>query len=214
MTAFCIRQCLAVPARQRGAALLVIVCVVLVLMILGASGTRAALYAEKAARGERDHSIALQAAEAALADAEKDIEGADNPGSLRAAMFDPGVADTFPEGCGSGAGNPALGLCKRVVAPRVPAWLLVPLSDPAGDIAAVNYGTFTGAAMPVGRAPLPRRLPRYIIEPLPFARAGNGASIAPPGFFRITAIGFGVREGTHVVLQSFYLKAATKGEDA
>lgn len=200
------------PPREQGAALLVTMCVVLVLMIVGASATRAALYAEKAARGERDHVVALQAAEAALADAERDIEGGNDPGSLRAAMFSPGVADIFPDGCGSGAGNPALGLCKRVAAPRVPAWLLVPLAAP-GVPAAVDYGTFTGAAMPVGRASLPARLPRYIIEPLPFARAGDSAGQAPPSFFRITAIGFGVHDATQVVLQSFYLRA-TRPEGA
>ncbi|QYF93888.1 pilus assembly protein [Massilia sp. PAMC28688] len=204
----------AVRRHQQGVALLVILCVVLVLLILGATGTRAALYAEKAARGERDHGIALHAAEAALTDAERDIEGGSNPASLRAAMFDPGVADVFPEGCGAGAGNPALGLCKRVLSPRIPAWLLVPLADPSAEIAAVDYGTFTGSHMPVGRASLPVRLPRYIIEPLPFARAGSSASVAPASLFRITAIGFGVRHGTHVVLQSFYLKAHASGEEA
>lgn len=198
--------------RQQGVALLLTMCVVLVLTLLGASATRAALHAEKAARGERDHGIALQAAEAALADAERDIEGGAGPGSLRAAMFAAGVADIFPDGCGSGAGNPALGLCKRVPAPRPPAWLVVPLAD-RSVAAAVDYGTFTGAAMPVGRAALPARLPRYIIEPLPFTRAGDNADAVAPAFFRITAIGFGVQDATQVVLQSFYLKAAPE-EDA
>ena len=198
---------------ESGAALLITMCVVLVLMLLGASATRAALHAEKAARGERDHAIALQAAEAALADAESDIEGGANPASLRAAMFSAGVADIFPEGCGSGTGNPALGLCKRVSAPRAPAWLLVPLADVSAP-GAVDYGTFTGAAMPVGRAALPVRLPRYIIEPLPFIRAGANAGASPPSFFRITAIGFGAQDATHVVLQSFYLKVLPEQEDA
>lgn len=199
--------------RHSGAALLVTMSIVLVLMIVGASATRAALYAEKAARGERDHVLALQAAEAALTDAERDIEGGADPGSLRAAMFDAGVADIFPDGCGTGAGNPALGLCKRVMAPRVPAWLLVPLADP-GVAVAVDFGTFTGAAMPVGRASVPARLPRYIIEPLPFVRSGDQAGKVPASLYRITAIGFGVQDTTHVVLQSFYLKAAPDQEEA
>lgn len=207
-----------VPVRvrqvQQGAALVVTLCVVLALMIVGVSATRAALQAEKAARAERDQRIALQAAEAALLDAERDIEGGADPGSLRAAMFAAGVADTFPDGCGSGAGNPALGLCKRLKPPRLAAWLSLPLADTGAAVPAVDYGTFTGAVMPVGSGPLPARLPRYIIEPLPFQRAGHDASLRQPGFFRITAIGFGASNSTHVVLQSFYLRAAGEGEEA
>lgn len=199
-------------APQRGAALLVTMCVVLALMMLGASGARTALQAEKAARGERDRSIALQAAEAALIDAERDIEGGADPASLRAAMFSPGVSDTFPDGCGSGSGNPALGLCKRRPASAAPAWQTVALDAPGDAVPAVDYGTFTGAAMPLGKASLPARAPRYIIEPLVLVRAGDSASNRPPEFFRITAIGFGARAGTQVVLQSFYLKAGE--EDA
>lgn len=198
--------------RQRGGALIVTLCVTLALMIVGVSATRAALYAEKAARGERDHRIALQAAEAALADAERDIEGGADPASMRAAMFAPGVAEIFPDGCGSGADNPALGLCKRVGPPRSPAWLSVPLAD--ADAVAVSYGTFTGAAMPVGTGALPARLPRYIIEPLPYVRPGEDASKREAGLFRITAIGFGASAATHVVLQSFYLRTSLDGEDA
>lgn len=198
--------------RQRGAALLVTMCVVLALMLLGASGTRAALQAEKAARGERDRSVALQAAEAALVDAERDIDGGADPASLRAAMFSPGVSDTFPDGCGSGAGNPALGLCKRRPASAAPAWQTVALDAPGSAVPAVDYGTFTGAAMPVGRATLPARVPRYIIEPLVLMRPGESASKRPPELFRITAIGFGARAGTQVVLQSFYVKP--NAEDA
>ena len=200
---------LPIPPRQQGAALLVTLFVVLALMIVSVSATRAALHAEKAARGERDHRIALQAAEAALADAERDIEGGMDPESLRAAMFAAGVADTFPEGCGSGAGNPALGLCKLLAPPRKPVWLTLRL---AGVSAAVDYGTFTGASMPVGKPALPVRLPRYIIEPLLYTRAGLNASVPQNSFFRITAIGFGTQASTQVVLQSFYLRV-TPGEE-
>lgn len=194
--------------RERGAALLVTMCLVLLIMLLGASATRAALYAEKAARGERDHGIAFRAAEAALLDAERDIEGGADRSSLRAAMFDDGVAATFPDGCGAGRDNPALGLCKLVAAPRPPSWLALPLAEAE---AAVDYGTFTGALLSTGQAWLPSRLPRYIIEPIPLARAGSNASKAPVGAFRITAIGFGVDARTHVVLQSMYLRTRAEG---
>jgi type IV pilus assembly protein PilX len=46
----------------------------------------------------------------------------------------------------------------------------------------------------------PVRLPRYVIEPLP---AHGGVNL-----YRITAIGFGTRAGTRVVLQAVYHKPA------
>ncbi len=78
--------------RERGATLMVAMCVMLVLLLMGASAARSALYAEKAARGERDRQVALYAAEAALDDAERDIEGVGGPASARAAMFAQGSA--------------------------------------------------------------------------------------------------------------------------
>jgi type IV pilus assembly protein PilX len=55
---------------------------------------------------------------------------------------------------------------------------------------------------------LPARLPRYLIELMPYARAGEDAGQRTGNFYRITAIGFGTNAHAHVVLQSFYLKAA------
>ena len=190
-------------APQRGAALLVTLCIVLVLMLLGVSAVRTALNAERAARGERDRQVALQSAEAALEDAERDIEGGSNPGSLRATLFAPGSSEGFVSGCGAGRDNPGLGLCLRTLAPA--AWQSVALADADGD-RTVEYGRFTGAAMPVGQGALPARLPRYIIELMPYARAGHDASERTGNFYRITAIGFGANEATCVVLQAYYLK--------
>ncbi|UUZ55346.1 hypothetical protein LP419_06225 [Massilia sp. H-1] len=65
-----------VSLRQQGAALLAVLGIMLAMMILAVSAMRAALHGERSARAERDRMIALQAAEAALIDAERDIEGA------------------------------------------------------------------------------------------------------------------------------------------
>ncbi len=192
------------PYCQHGAALIVTLCVVMVVMLMGASAVRTALNAERAARGERDRQIALQAAEAALADAERDIEGGSNGGSTRAALFAPGSTEGFVAGCGLG---PALGLCLRVPEPGLPAWQSAALMAVGSEARAVEYGAFTGAYMPFGRGTLPARLPRYIIELMPYARAGHDASTPAGNFYRITAIGFGASDVTCVVLQSFYLKA-------
>lgn len=199
-------------AAQQGAALFVTLCIVVVLMLLAASMVRTALNAERSARGERDRQIALQGAEAALQDAEHDIEGGADPASKRAAMFADGSAEGFVQGCGAGQDNPELGLCLRSPEPAPAAWQSVALAGGAegegsGSIRTVEYGRFTGAAMPYGRGALPARLPRYIIELMPYARAGHDAGRRTQNFYRITAIGFGATESTRVVLQAFYLKA-------
>ncbi|MGZ8290157.1 MAG: pilus assembly protein [Telluria sp.] len=195
------------PARTRGAALVTVLFVLIAVLIVAVSAASAALNAEKSARNERDRHIAMQAAEAALADAERDIEASD-PSSARAAMFAPGSGFGFVEGCGQRAGDPNHGLCSRVERPGVPAWLAARLADddPAAS-GAVAYGAFTGARMPTGAGTLPAQPPRYIIELMPFPRAGEDAGQPPNNFYRITAIGFGSRPATRVVLQSFYRKS-------
>ena len=122
-------------------------------------------------------------------------------------MFEVGSAEGFVHGCGAGLSNPALGLCLRVPEPGPAAWQSVALADADGDVRTVEYGRFTGAAMPVGRGALPARLPHYIIELMPYARAGHDAGKRAGNFYRITAIGFGSNATTSVVLQAFYLKA-------
>jgi len=194
------------PAREQGAVLMVALCVMLALLIVAVSAARTALNAEKSARAERDRQIAFQAAEAALADAERDIEAP--AGSARGVMFARGSTAGFVAGCGAGAHNPALGLC-RYVHKAIPAWQRSALAeDQSAGVRTVAYGQFTGARMPVGKGTLPARLPRYVIELMPFARAGEDAARHTGNFYRITAIGFGASAATRVVLQSMYLKAA------
>lgn len=58
---------------QRGVTVVVCLVMMLLVMLLGASAARLGLQGEQAARGERDREIAFQAAEDALADAERAI---------------------------------------------------------------------------------------------------------------------------------------------
>jgi len=74
----------------------------------------------------------------------------------------------------------------------------------------VPYGRFSGAALAVGSGTLPARLPGYLIEKLEPA----GADAAQGGFYRITAIGFGMRPSTYVVLQGLYRRAVQPVPDA
>lgn len=195
--------------RRGGAALLATLFIVIALMIVVLSTAQTALNAEMAARNERDRHIAFQAAEAALLDAERDIEGGADPASKRAALFADASALGFADDCGRGSRNANLGLCARAAGALAPAWQRSALHEDGGsDAGTVAYGTFTGARMPVGSAVLPARLPRYIIELIPLARAGEDAGQRGGNFYRITAIGFGPRDTTQVVLQSFYRKVA------
>ncbi|RSZ57316.1 pilus assembly protein [Massilia atriviolacea] len=194
--------------RQHGAVLLTALFVLLALMILGVSAARSALGSEKSARHERDRQIAFAAAEAALADAEHDIEGGSDRASQRAALFARGNVFGFVDGCG-GEREVNAGLCLYM--PARPAWQGADLSGKDGlEAAGVAYGRFTGAQLPSGKGTLPLRAPRYLIELLPHTQAGGDAARPPGNFYRITAVGFGSLDATRVVLQAFYLKAAAE----
>lgn len=183
------------PGRREGGVALVITLAMLVaVLLLAATSAGMALMGEKAARAGRDRHVALQAAEDALMDAERDIEQA---GAARAALL--AAAGDFGPGCGTGD---ALGLCGPAAAGAMadaPPWQAV---DLAAGGAGVALGHFTGAAMPTGEGALPMRRPRYIIERRPDHRPGEEAGAAPQFYYRVTAIGFGNREGVQVVLQS------------
>jgi type IV pilus assembly protein PilX len=187
--------------REAGLALVSVLFLMIAVLIAGLSAARAALDAEKSARGERDRQVAFAAAEAALADAERDIDGAAGALSERAAMFAPHGESAFVEGCGK-AGAANAGLC--LFLPQRPAWQR---ADLAGDDG-VAFGSFTGAAMPAGTGMFPARLPRYLIEWLPDIHPGEDASHRSGPCYRVTAIGFGAAAHVQVVLQSYYRKAA------
>ena len=160
-------------------------------MVIGVAVARAAFASLASARSERDRITAHMAAEAALRDAEREIGGAD-----RAAQFGPAGAGAFVDGCGRGPAD--LGLC-RAASP--PVWQAVDLAEDDSPVL-VPYGRFTGASMPVGSGILSARLPAYLIERIEPA----GAAAEQATFYRITAIGFGSRASTQVVLQSLYRK--------
>jgi type IV pilus assembly protein PilX len=180
------------PDRERGAALVTMLFLMLALLMMSLSSTRAALAGTKSARYERDRQVAHAAAEAALSDAERDIDGAAGPTSARTAIFTAPDADAFAERCTGQAEK--TGLCKAVPGAGPPAWQA---ADLLGD-AAVEYGRFSGRALPTGAGALPAAAPRYLVELLPGAQP----------LFRITALGVGADPATMVVLQSYYRRAS------
>ena len=179
-------------APERGLALVCALTLMVATMVIGVAVVRGAFVLLASARNERDREVAQAAAEAALRDAEHDIAGAAGVPADRAAHFGPAGAHAFADGCGRGADD--LGLCR---ARSPPAWQALDLAD-AGNPALVPYGRFTGATLPVGRGPLTARLPAYVIERI----APPGATAQLGSFYRVTAIGFGTRTSTRVVLQS------------
>jgi type IV pilus assembly protein PilX len=177
-----------------GLALVCALMLMLAAMVIGLAVVRGGFVLLAAARNERDRDVAWAAAEAALRDAEHDIAGTADPPPERAAHFGPAGASAFIDGCGRGEDD--LGLCR---ARSPPAWQTLDLADRDNPVL-VPYGRFTGATLAIGHGVLPERLPAYVIERI----APPGATARQGSFYRITAIGFGSRASTQVVLQSLY----------
>lgn len=168
---------------QRGAALLIALLMLMATMMLGVSAAQLTLMNEKSSRNDRDRQIAFQAAESALRDAARDLAG------------DRIHAEVFPATPGTCHDNGGVaGLCLPAV--DMPLW---PTALTASSVA---YGQFTGYTFPHGVALLPARAPRYLIELLRLTK--TGAQPPTPLRYRITALGYGVREATQVVLQAVH----------
>ncbi|MBS0318586.1 MAG: pilus assembly protein PilX, partial [Proteobacteria bacterium] len=73
-------------AAQRGASLLVVLLILMVVTVLGLGSAQIAMMGERGARNDRDLQVAWQAADAALLDAEADMMG--SGGTTRGALFD------------------------------------------------------------------------------------------------------------------------------
>lgn len=190
--------------KQTGSALLVSLVMLIIVLLLGISAAQIAIQGEKASRNDRDRQIALQAAEAGLLDAELDIEGSPDKDKGRSDIFTSDGGSGFPES-GCATGSSFLGLCARAEEGVPPVWQTVDFMDTSAKAASVPFGQFTGYVLQTGEGPLPARQPRYIIEQMLYTKEAEAAD-KPTYFYRITAIGFGVRDTTQVVLQSFYRK--------
>jgi type IV pilus assembly protein PilX len=194
--------------RQGGAALIVTLLMLIAVLMLGLSAAQIAVQDEKAARNDRDRQVAFQAAEAGLTDAEFDIENSPDAARSRSWIFT-ARGEGFDGACGKGAGNIHAGLCALVEEGAPPAWQSVDLLDSTVNAATARYGQFTGHVLQTGEGAMPAMPPRYVVERLPYTQAGAAADIADVGsFYRITAIGFGARDTTRVILQSFYRKGS------
>lgn len=205
--------------RSRGFSLIVVLLMLLVVTVLALGAAQTSLVSERGARNDRDTEVAFQAAEAALLDAESDVLGPNDNARQRLCLFSSRDIAAFAAGCG--AGGDRQGLCAPVEPGSEPAWTSADFSADAGT--SVAYGAFTGqtylgggggAAASRRAGALPARAPRYIVEAV---RSHGGwqadqlQSASAEGaryLFRVTAIGYGAREETQVVLQTTLFKPA------
>lgn len=194
--------------RQKGSLVVALIMLMAVLM-LGIAAAQSALQSWKTARNDTDRQIAFLAAEAALRDAEMDIEHSPDPARSRSHIFSRRSALGFPgadeSACQRLAASIYQGLCRRAGNDANPAWQSADFGEDEATTHSVAYGTFTGQSLQVGKGALPSRLPRYIIELFSYNKPGEAAD-KPSYFYRVTAVGFGARGTTQVALQSFYRK--------
>jgi type IV pilus assembly protein PilX len=181
------------PRRQSGFSLITILMMMVVLVSLALAGMNSSLVQERMAGNARDRNIALQAAEAALRDAEADIEANLSASSAFVSVCTAGLC--LPPSMTSASPT------------SQPLWQTIDWGASAGKSRA--YGSVTGATA----LPGVHSQPRYIVEMLPplAPSSGTSASLASrvddtPQAFRITARGTGVRASTVVILQSTYIK--------
>jgi len=183
----------------RGFSLLAILLMMVVLSMLALGAMNSGIVQERMVGNARDRHVALQAAEAALRDAELDIESNIDGTSA------------FAEGCADGLCIPP---SDTASGPKsAPLWQSV-----AWATVSRVYGSRTGAAALLGpnNAALSTQ-PRYVIERLPTLPPASGESAGFGGgwsnsptiharAYRITAQASGIRVATVVMLQSVYVK--------
>lgn len=181
--------------RQSGFSLITILMMMVVLMSLALAGMNSGIVQERMAGNARDRNIALQAAEAALRDAEAYIEA-----NLTA-------ASAFDMECTGGLCLPPSMTSNNPTSQ--PLWKTVDWRPSKGKSRAYRDGVAgVKEELPDVFAP-----PRYIVELLPVlppvsgqsASLGNSDEDAAQAF-RISVRATGLRESTVVILQSTYIK--------
>jgi type IV pilus assembly protein PilX len=176
---------------QSGISLVIVLIFLAILSILGVTGMQNATFASRIAGNEADRTLAFQAAEAALRDAENDIKSLTFEGDNCSTNC---RADPIYRGNGFGY-DCSLGRCIKTVG-GAPVWESSAVWDDYNNDDAsaksVMYGRYTQTTV---RPTLPvvSRQPRYILE---YFNQGDYA------VYRITAIGFGASNSTRAMLQA------------
>ncbi len=174
---------------QRGLSLVTTLLFMVATLMLGVSVLSVNVMQEKSIGNTKDRDLALQAAEAALRDAESDI-------------IRPGFVFNCPPDCTNGLVLPP---SQRTP----PSSLPVEASVNWGDDAQVRrYGEITGAARFPGLPDNDAAQPRYVIEKVGNLGPQPGGSLKSGEErgvgYRITARATGARPETEVIVQSMF----------
>lgn len=189
------------PASQAGFSMITTLILLVIATLLGLAAAQIVLMAERSGRYERDRQIAFQAAEAALLDAEFDIRDA---ASSRSNRFSSRSRVGFADGCAKS--HNSRGLCLPADIGATPVWRSIDFNDTSNDAPSVALGTFTGRSLANGSKGFqPAQAPRYIIEAIDDPTPGIDLR-SPRYIYRVTAVGFGPRVETQVMLQMFFRK--------
>lgn len=214
------------PVRQRGISLIVVLMLLVVVSLLGIASMQIVMMGERAARSDRDMQLAWQGAEAALVDAEIELQGPNNFANSRTQKIR-ATGPVVVSGCNDDRGW--RGFCSFNSSggdSNKPTWLTVDFSNVGGRAPSIALGTFTGrsfnnAGTAAGRGIQPALAPRYIVEYIPPADdPGNLSKMVTGGYtsassdetvpaaagslYRVTGIGFGPRRDVQAVLQTVY----------
>lgn len=212
------------PQPQRGMSLIVVLLLLVIVSMLGVASMQIAGMGEHGARNDRDMQLALQSAEAALIDAEVDLQGPNTATGSRTVAFKAGSARFPGSDCSKNSrwrGLCALETSKDEKATWLEAKYTAEEDDDDRDVAL--FGEFTGrsfqnANTTAGIGVQPALRPRYVIENVSELSAvrsgmvtGQYNSAMPEGdtatgeqLYRVTAMGFGPRSTTQTVLQTLY----------
>jgi len=183
---------------ERGSVLLVSLMILLMLTLLGLAAVQTTTLEERMAGNNSEQSRAFQAAEAALRDAEVEIDA----GTRITSRYNAPVPENVRRDIGSAGfsitcfdGNALhTGLCYPELANLAAREALLGGNDPNRY---TSYGALTAAAPLNGVAAQPRYLIEYSCQQVP------GSSNCEFSY-RITAMGFGPRLSSRAVLEAIY----------
>ena len=186
-------------------ALIFVLIMISIVFVIAAVSSRMVLLGERAARNDRDRQTALQAAEAALSDAEIDIMGPNTASTQRVSKF-----GTLPAGEGCSSDDTPGGTRGYCGALDTSAYKDIFDDSKTAPRQYASFGEFTDREdqFPVSNGgALPAKLPRYIIQKASLSFRNRAETAGKPfDAFIVTAIGYGLQPSTQVVLQAVISK--------
>lgn len=163
---------------QRGISLFMVMMFLVILSILGITAMQSSTFSARIAGNEADRTLAFQAAESALRDAEKDILGDCTTNCRTMPLKMREIASELGDTC-------TLGVCLPNA--TTPVWEDKANWTTSGR--AVTYGAITG----VPALPVVSQQPQYLMEYF---------VVYEDVVYRVSAVGYGANSTTQVMLQT------------